>query len=62
MTLELTKYGAAVPTLFHLLGNNEVDVTAALGYALARAPDFAHKVLAAAGIDDTPTDASAAPQ
>jgi hypothetical protein len=56
MTLELTKYGTAVPTLFHLLGSNEVDVTAALGYALARAPGFAERVLAAAGIDDTPTE------
>ena len=56
MNFELTKYGTATPTLFHLLGNNEVDVTAVLGYALAHAPGFAEKVLAAAGIEDTPTE------
>lgn len=56
MALLLTKHHTAVPTLFHLLGNNEVDVTAALGFTLARAPQFAKKVLAAVGIGEAPTE------
>jgi hypothetical protein len=56
MVLPLTKYGTAVPTLFHLLGDDEVDVTAALGFALAHAPNLAQRVLATVEIDDSSTE------
>jgi hypothetical protein len=56
LIVPLTKHYAVVPTLFHLLGKNEVDVTAALGFALSRAPNFAKQVLATVGIDEAPTE------
>ena len=56
MPLPLKRYGTTVPTLFHLLGHSEVDVTGALGFALAQAPAFAKALLASVGIADSPTE------
>lgn len=54
--LPLTRYGTPVPTVFHLVGYNEVGVTGALGFALSRAPAFAQGVLEAAGVHEAPIE------
>lgn len=41
----LTRHGAKVGSVFSLLGRNENDLTAALGFAMARCRPFAAAVL-----------------
>ena len=49
----LTRHGADVPSVFSLLGSNENDLTAALGFVLSKCPPLAaaltHRICAAAG-------------
>lgn len=37
---DLTRHGSPVDSVFHLLGRDENDLTAALGFTLARSPTF----------------------
>ena len=42
---DLTRHGSSVRSVFSLMGQNENDVTAALGYALSRSPTLCSAVL-----------------
>lgn len=45
MSVPLSRYGSAVDSVFDLLGRNEVDLTAALGWALAKSPSLLRALL-----------------
>ncbi|GAA2170714.1 hypothetical protein [Actinomadura napierensis] len=47
----LSKYGAETSTVFDLLGRNEVDLTAALGWTLAQSPTLLDALTQHVGLD-----------
>lgn len=47
----LSKYGSPAETVFDLLGQKEVDLTAALGWVLSQSPSFLGSLLRSLGVD-----------
>jgi hypothetical protein len=56
----LSKYGAETPTVFDLLGRNEVDLTAALGWTLAQSPTLLDALSRHLGLDIVADEAAVA--
>ena len=56
MASELTRYGREVEHVFDLLGRREPDLTAALGWTLARAPSLMGTLLHHLGINAAPDE------
>jgi hypothetical protein len=50
MPMSLTRYGKEVSSVFDLLGRDENDLTAALGFTLARSPRLLHLMLQRLGL------------
>jgi len=52
----LTRYGHAAPSVFDLLGRDEVDLTAALGWTLSHSPALVADFWQRLGLGAAPAD------